>query len=500
MEADSPSLHPLTSIGPVRRFMIWSGGASPVAASHCPEAEVLKLEMVGLSVLMTAIIAFISGSFAAAMIAENAPLGSVIGLLWCVFIFTLDRGMVSTIKPGGARTLFSVAARVVLASCLALTVSRPIELWVFRNEIASQLEADAGLASARAAADVRSGAAGTAAPLEASTRLQAESTAKDLARCREVEQRLQDDHVRECAGVGLTGEGGDGTECKRTAKFNHLQRGRCDELGQRHDLELTTWKSALEEVERQAELRASTAAAAFSTPSLPMRHGALSKLTSEGSYSSSLSALNVLLFSIFWLIEVIPVLSKWVMVSEGHLDVYFFTIDLMAQHAKSRLAPLASAIENTRMAAQAESDVRERFLDASKAPTSATEHQRAALVRLESNLLAIAFPEVDKASADPGRQTSPHPHDVHRYHQRAMPPRGGPSIINDITFAVRRWFWIVSLVAVAVLITRLVIFLDWTFFASVFGTAFPFVYTVVTAYDKGHRDSSVEAWQRRQAT
>jgi hypothetical protein len=109
---------------------------------HHPDCrtEHSKYVGVGAAVFFTALFAWISASFALYTVFENYWV-ILIGLVWALFIFSLDRYIVSTIRKGNgwSASLTSAAPRLLIAVFLALVVSKPLELKIFNKEIGRKL-------------------------------------------------------------------------------------------------------------------------------------------------------------------------------------------------------------------------------------------------------------------------------------------------------------------------------------------------------------------------
>ena len=113
---------------------------------HCPSSTRQTHLTLGFFVLMTGMLAFISGSFAISnmFVHENAMgrpqmamtgwiLSPVIGIIYATFIMAIDREIVS------ATTRWAVIFRLPLAIAITLIVSLPVELQLFESKLLKQL-------------------------------------------------------------------------------------------------------------------------------------------------------------------------------------------------------------------------------------------------------------------------------------------------------------------------------------------------------------------------
>ena len=98
--------------------------------------------MIGTTILLTAAFAALSGTFAFHLVFESLTISMLLGLLWGFFILNLDRLIVLTINKNSSllSQLGSAAIRLAIAAILSLTISKPLELRLFKNEIEYQLE------------------------------------------------------------------------------------------------------------------------------------------------------------------------------------------------------------------------------------------------------------------------------------------------------------------------------------------------------------------------
>jgi hypothetical protein len=128
---------------PLTRFLWFCAGAKPeiLARPECA-TETPKYTVIGTTILLTAAFAALSGTFAFHLVFESLTISVLLGLLWGFFILNLDRLIVLTINKNSS--LFSqfgsAAIRLAIAGILSLTISKPLELRLFKNEIEYQLE------------------------------------------------------------------------------------------------------------------------------------------------------------------------------------------------------------------------------------------------------------------------------------------------------------------------------------------------------------------------
>ena len=128
-------------IGFISRFLIFCSGASIELLEKCPRFETTKYICIGLTVFFTAVLAIISSFFAFSLIFDKAPLIVFFSSLWGAIIFNLDRYIVSTMRHSESKfeEIIKVAPRLIIAFIIAVIISKPLEIQIFKNEIQSFL-------------------------------------------------------------------------------------------------------------------------------------------------------------------------------------------------------------------------------------------------------------------------------------------------------------------------------------------------------------------------
>ena len=134
----------------LKRFFLMCSGATPELL-HAPSCttELNKYAMLGAILCFTAGFAALSGGYAAYTAFRETAVATALGGLWGLFIFTLDRLIVSGIrKPQhephdtwsvwfgkSLRGIRQAFPRMVLAVVLAIVIATPLELKLFEREI-----------------------------------------------------------------------------------------------------------------------------------------------------------------------------------------------------------------------------------------------------------------------------------------------------------------------------------------------------------------------------
>lgn len=137
----------------IRRGLWWFAGAElSITRRVCGER--VLLDCIGTSVLGTAALAFLTGSYAFYILFEDRSIAIGFGFLWMVLIFNLDRFSVASIRRGGpvGSDLLVALPRVLLTGVIAVVIVVPLELRLFGPEIEQELpELVAKLLEARTA-------------------------------------------------------------------------------------------------------------------------------------------------------------------------------------------------------------------------------------------------------------------------------------------------------------------------------------------------------------
>ncbi len=125
-------------------FLWICAGADRQVLRRCP-TDHAKFAGIGGTILFTALMAWMSGGYALYSVFHNGFVAALFGLFWGLLIFNLDRFIVNTMYSDGKTTislmeLASGAPRIVMAIFLGIVISTPLELKIFEDEIAIQVE------------------------------------------------------------------------------------------------------------------------------------------------------------------------------------------------------------------------------------------------------------------------------------------------------------------------------------------------------------------------
>lgn len=140
------------------RWMYKAGGGDHQILACCSYSDHVKYFCLGGIVLMTGVLASLSGGFAFYTIfspkAIESPeqiypiwvaFAAIFGLFWGYIIFNLDRYIVASTGKGDGtdaitgRELRNALPRIILGAIIAITISKPLEVRMFQSEIDAQL-------------------------------------------------------------------------------------------------------------------------------------------------------------------------------------------------------------------------------------------------------------------------------------------------------------------------------------------------------------------------
>ena len=120
-------------------LFLWAAGADKDILYQCPKREHERMLSIGITVLFTAVLAFLSGYFALKTIVDNDTYVLIIAIFWGLVIFNLDRIIVMGIHKDKdnkkRKEIKSAIPRFILAGIIAVVVSKPIEVELFKKQI-----------------------------------------------------------------------------------------------------------------------------------------------------------------------------------------------------------------------------------------------------------------------------------------------------------------------------------------------------------------------------
>ncbi len=135
-----------------RMLIVCSGAVENLLEQDDCRADAKKYAMIGAFVLLTAVFAFFSSTFALYTGVGSLPLAILLGVAWALMIFTLDRFVVSGVRKSDVSALtpqqqvfrrfiewLIALPRILLAALISVAVATPLELRFFQSEIDAQI-------------------------------------------------------------------------------------------------------------------------------------------------------------------------------------------------------------------------------------------------------------------------------------------------------------------------------------------------------------------------
>lgn len=289
--------------GKMTRLLIFCSGSSLELLRQCPASEWIKHTSIGMTVMLTSVLALASSSMALHSVFGTLWVTLPFSLLWAVVIFNIDRYIVSSFrKQGNPRKEFLQALpRLILAIGIALVVAKPMEMEIFRSEIRQVLGEwkSARLQSLEASYAERIHSLDAKA-VAARRLLDASGERRD---------RYYQEYACECDGTCGTGLRGRGTECQaKQLRYEASEREYAAEK-ERYEATSTILSQDRANLSRQRTADLKTAEEEFSSGFLA-RLNALNSLGTLASYAITLLLL---------LVEASPVMAK-LLGSEGPYD------------------------------------------------------------------------------------------------------------------------------------------------------------------------------------
>ena len=135
----------------ITRKLWWSAGADEYFLERSPKQDQVKYAGIGGIVLATGLLAAVSGWFAfKTIIKPETHLGDfgtvILGIIWGIIIFNLDRFIVSSTGKGDGtdsiswKEFIQAFPRIIIAIVLGFAISAPLEIRILQTEIDAKLK------------------------------------------------------------------------------------------------------------------------------------------------------------------------------------------------------------------------------------------------------------------------------------------------------------------------------------------------------------------------
>lgn len=117
-----------------------ASGADLKILEQCP-SDRNKYAGIGATIFFTGVFAAMAAAYALFTVFDSYWIASLLGVLWGLMIFNLDRYIVSSMRKDSRRyrEFLTALPRIVLAIVISVVIARPLELKVFDKEIQSEL-------------------------------------------------------------------------------------------------------------------------------------------------------------------------------------------------------------------------------------------------------------------------------------------------------------------------------------------------------------------------
>lgn len=293
-------MDPTKNVSFLNRFLISCSGASFELLKNCPRFEITKYSSIGMTIVFTAILAVVSSFFALSIIFDYMALNIALAFLWGAIIFNLDRYIISSMRSSDNKwkDLVKAIPRFIIAIIIALIISKPMEIQIFKTEIDSFLKVENTTMISNV--DTK-----YSVLLEAIVRKKkgAENDYKELLLIRE---QYYQDYKCECDGTCGTKKRGRGIECfSKKEKYETFQAEIESEKAKR---DAVLEKLALDDAQVKLQMQDEKELIKAS-----LSYGLMDQLRALSSLDSKSSLFIVLMFV---MIEIAPILTK-IMSSKG---------------------------------------------------------------------------------------------------------------------------------------------------------------------------------------
>jgi hypothetical protein len=316
-------MDPTKKVNFINRFLISCSGASLELLNDCPRFEVTKYSSIGMTVVFTAILAIVSSFFALSIIFDYLILNISLAFLWGAIIFNLDRYIISSMRSSDSifNDLIKAIPRFIIAIIIALIISKPLEIQIFKTEIDSFLKVE----NTKLISNV---------DFKYSKLLKENNNKKKIAEDRYnelllIREKYYQDYKCECDGTCGTNRRGRGVECfSKKEKYETFQAEIESEKVKRDEI---LEKLALDEALIRSQIQDEKNLIKAS-----LSYGLMDQIRALNSLDSNSSLFIVLMFV---MIEIAPILTK-IMSSKGPYE------NLILEHEKKFEMNYLKAVDN----------------------------------------------------------------------------------------------------------------------------------------------------------
>lgn len=287
----------------ISTFLLYASGADLQLLEQCP-SEKSKYIGIGGTVFFTGLFAALAAAYALFTVFDNYYIAIVLGLVWGLMIFNLDRFIVASMRKEEkiGRELFTALPRIIMAVIISIVIAKPLELKIFQKEIEPELV-------------VMEQEVYSSQEAQAKSRFESgiEQTRQDIQKLKQelAEKTSQRNELVRIAQQEADGTGG--TKIKNLGPIYKVKKGDADkaetelaELNKLNNSKIASLEKQLNESE--FKMRATTDALVHSKLDGPAaRMEALSRLTAQ---SAAMWWAHVFIILLFLMVESTPILVK----------------------------------------------------------------------------------------------------------------------------------------------------------------------------------------------
>jgi hypothetical protein len=128
----------------IQRFLWWLTGATTHILALCP-TDHRKYSSIGATMLLIPSMAAFSAGFAVKQTFDSLMVAIVVGLLWFMLVFNIDRLLLISIRKqegGAVKEFFMALPRLGMVVILSILITEPLLQKLFEGEIANQLSVE----------------------------------------------------------------------------------------------------------------------------------------------------------------------------------------------------------------------------------------------------------------------------------------------------------------------------------------------------------------------
>ncbi|AWM13931.1 DUF4407 domain-containing protein [Flavobacterium sediminis] len=293
----------------LKKFFLLCSGADKDIMATCSNGEQNKFVGIGATVFFTAVMAFLSASYALYTVFDNYYSAVAFGLVWSLLIFNLDRFIVSTLRKRNhwQSELLQATPRLVLAIIIAIVISKPLELKIFEKEINTVLVKEQN----QLALQNKEQVASYFQKDLVQNQQQIDSLKSEIGKKEKEVNELYSVYITEAEGTSGTKKMGKGLVYKEKREKHDRALQELDTLKNRNAIKIKALESQVEELKKNQEAKIKSV-----QPVLKEYNGIMARIDALGELSFWPSFFIMLLFLA---VETAPVLVK-MMTARGEYD------------------------------------------------------------------------------------------------------------------------------------------------------------------------------------